>query len=85
MKEFSSNHFLLSSAFQHVKENHGCAGVDGVTIERFEKNLDLNLARLQDEVEKQIYFPLPIMMKKRSQLLIRDSSILVSYFLKVWS
>ncbi|MBW2664032.1 MAG: hypothetical protein JRD93_19150, partial [Deltaproteobacteria bacterium] len=50
MKEFSINHFSLSSAFQHVKENHGCAGVDGVTIERFEENLDLNLARLQDEL-----------------------------------
>ncbi|MBW2740097.1 MAG: RNA-directed DNA polymerase, partial [Deltaproteobacteria bacterium] len=50
MKEFPINHSLLSSAFQHVKENHGCAGVDGVTIERFEENLDLNLARLQDEL-----------------------------------
>jgi hypothetical protein len=39
MKEFSINHSLLFSAFQHVKENHGCAGVDGVTIERFEKIL----------------------------------------------
>ena len=61
MKEFSINHSSLSSAFQHVKENHGCAGVDGVTIERFEENLDLNLAKLQDEAERQIYFPLPLM------------------------
>jgi RNA-directed DNA polymerase len=55
------NFTSLYSAFQHVKENHGCAGVDGVTIERFEKNLDLNLARLQDELERQTYFPLPLM------------------------
>lgn len=61
MKEFSINHSSLSSAFQHVKENHGCASVDGVTIEHFEKKLDLNLARLQDELERQIYFPLPLM------------------------
>jgi RNA-directed DNA polymerase len=61
MKEFSINRSSLSSAFQHVKENHGCAGVDGVTIERFEKNHDLNLARLQDELVRQIYFPLPLM------------------------
>ena len=61
MKKIDINHASLSSAFQHVKENHGCAGVDGVTIERFEKNLDLNLARLQDELERQIYFPLPLM------------------------
>ena len=61
MKKFPINHSSLSSAFQHVKENHGCAGVDGVTIERFEANLDLNLAKLQDELERQIYFPLPLM------------------------
>jgi retron-type reverse transcriptase len=61
MKKIGINHSSLSSAFQHVKENHGCAGVDGVTIERFEENLDLNLARLQDELEKQIYFPRPLM------------------------
>jgi RNA-directed DNA polymerase len=61
MKEFSINRSSLSSAFQHVKENHGSAGVDGVTIERFEKNHDLNLARLQDELVRQIYFPLPLM------------------------
>ena len=61
MKEFSINHSLLSSAFHSVKENHGCAGVDGVTIERFEENLDLNLAKLQDELERQNYFPLPLM------------------------
>ena len=61
MKKIDINHFSLSSAFQHVKENHGCAGVDGVTIERFEENLDLNLAKLQDELERQTYFPLPLM------------------------
>jgi hypothetical protein len=61
MKKIDINHSSLSSAFQHVKENHGCAGVDGVTIERFEENLDLNLARLQHELEKQIYFPRPLM------------------------
>jgi retron-type reverse transcriptase len=61
MKKIDINHSSLSSAFQHVKENHGCAGVDGVTIERFEENLDLNLARLRDEVVKQTYFPLPLL------------------------
>ena len=61
MKEFSINHSLLYSAFQHVKENQGCAGVDGVAIEHFEKNLDLNLTKLQYEVERQIYFPFPLM------------------------
>jgi len=35
--------------------------VDGVTIERFEKKLDLNLAVLKDELDRQVYFPLPLM------------------------
>ena len=61
MNEFTINLSSLSSAFQHVKENYGCAGVDGVTIECFEENLDLNLGRLQDEVVRQMYFPLPLM------------------------
>jgi group II intron reverse transcriptase/maturase len=61
MKKIGINHSSLSSAFQHVKEKHGCAGVDGVTIERFEENLDLNLARLQDELVRQTYFPFPLM------------------------
>ena len=51
----------LYSAFHSVKENHGCAGVDGVTIEQFEKNLNSNLRKLQYELDSQSYFPLPLM------------------------
>ncbi len=51
----------LSSGFQSVKSNHGCAGVDGVTIERFEQNLDENLRALQHELTTQTYFPLPLL------------------------
>ena len=29
----------MYEAFERVKANHGCAGVDGVTIGMFEKNL----------------------------------------------
>lgn len=36
----------LFSAFQQVKENQGCAGVDGVTIEEFETELPKNLSML---------------------------------------
>jgi retron-type reverse transcriptase len=32
-----------------------------VTIERFEENLDLNLARSQDKLVRQTYFPLTLM------------------------
>jgi hypothetical protein len=40
--EFSN----LSSAFLQVKENQGCAGVDGVTVQAFEEELNKNLAVL---------------------------------------
>lgn len=61
MTEALINFSSLSSAFQSVKENHGCAGVDGVTIERFEQNLHGNLRALQDGLARGTYFPLPLM------------------------
>lgn len=51
----------LSLAFQAVKENHGCAGADGVTIEQFEGNLDINLKIMHNEITEQTYFPLPLL------------------------
>lgn len=51
----------LPSAFQSVRENQGCAGVDGVSIERFEDNLDINLKKLQHELTGQTYSPLPLL------------------------
>lgn len=55
--DFSS----LSTAFQAVKSNHGCAGVDGVTVKCFDQNLDENLKTLHDELTKQTYSPLPLL------------------------
>lgn len=57
----ANNHSSLFSAFQRLKENHGCAGVDGVTIEAFEKDLNKNLLMLADEVRDKTYFPLPLL------------------------
>jgi len=37
---------LMARAFKRVKRNKGAAGVDGVSIEQFEKNLGMNLAEL---------------------------------------
>ena len=51
----------LKSAFQSVKANHGCAGVDGVTIGQFEKDLQANLFALSEELKRKTYFPLPLM------------------------
>ncbi len=55
------DHATLPTAFQAVKENHGCAGVDGVTIERFEENLPANLEKLRQELADRTYSPLPLM------------------------
>ena len=51
----------LSAAFQAVKTNHGCAGVDGVTIEKFNANLQNNLLLLEQEILSGTYFPLPLL------------------------
>ncbi len=51
----------LSVAFLAVKENHGCAGVDGVTIEHYEGNLDINLKILLRELSEHTYSPLPLL------------------------
>ncbi|MGA1871273.1 MAG: hypothetical protein ACMUJM_22315 [bacterium] len=61
----SDNSFItmssLCSAFQSVKENHGCAGVDGETIEKFEADLDTNLEKLYNELLAHTYSPLPLL------------------------
>ncbi len=50
----------LRRAFEHVKANHGCAGVDGVTLHRFGSRIDLNLRILQDQLDRSVYRPLPL-------------------------
>jgi group II intron reverse transcriptase/maturase len=55
------NQTNLSEAFQRVRENRGCAGVDGVTIEDFEAHLSRNLLQLRQEVSSGTYFPLPLL------------------------
>ncbi|MBI5674983.1 MAG: hypothetical protein HZC48_03990 [Nitrospirae bacterium] len=51
----------LSTAFLQVNENHGCAGVDGVTIEEFEIDLPKNLSELANEIKYKQYSPLPLL------------------------
>lgn len=55
------NYAALSTTFLQVKENHGCAGVDGLTIAEFENDLPKNLAMLQDELLRKTYSPLPLL------------------------
>jgi retron-type reverse transcriptase len=48
---------LVWDAWLKVKENKGAAGVDGVTIERFEADLRGNLYQLWNRMSSGSYFP----------------------------
>jgi group II intron reverse transcriptase/maturase len=61
MLEDIFNFNSLSSAFLQVKENQGCAGVDGVTIEEFENELSKNLSQLENELRRKQYTPFPLL------------------------
>lgn len=50
----------LRRAFDHVKANHGSAGVDRITLRQYETRLDLNLRILQDQLSRAAYYPLPL-------------------------
>ncbi|ODS30935.1 MAG: hypothetical protein SCARUB_03958 [Candidatus Scalindua rubra] len=56
-----TNQSTLKSAFQRVRDNQGCAGVDGVTVEEFDKNIKKNLYNLRNELLSGTYQPLPLL------------------------
>jgi len=47
----------LREAFKAVKRNKGAPGIDGITIEEYEKNLEENLMQLKTDVESWKYKP----------------------------
>lgn len=47
-------------AFKHVKANRGAAGVDGQSIEDFEKRLSANLYKLWNRLSSGSYMPPPV-------------------------
>ena len=47
----------LRQAFARVKANHGAAGVDHVTVEEFERDLEANLEKLSHALADQSYRP----------------------------
>jgi len=51
----------LNLAWNRVRENRGAPGVDQVTIDQFERNLDGNLSSLHTELEAGAYSPLPVL------------------------
>lgn len=70
----------LVSAFEGVKHNRGCAGVDRVTIQYFDHRLKLNLRALEYELHRRIYLPLPLMqIFVAKKMVSRESSAFPLY------
>ena len=59
-KPFSIAKRAVWEAFKRVKANQGAAGVDGQTIEKFEKDLSNNLYKLWNRMSSGSYFPPPV-------------------------
>lgn len=51
----------LERAWEHVRGNGGCAGADGVTLDRFAHDVGTALDLLRADVENQRYRPLPLL------------------------
>ena len=50
----------LEAAFKLVKNNKGAPGIDGITIDMYEENLDQELRQLRQEVMSWVYKPTPV-------------------------
>jgi hypothetical protein len=50
----------FGQAWDKVRRNHGCAGVDGETIASFERHADRNLATLRRQLQNGTYQPMPL-------------------------
>jgi len=51
---------LVWEAYQRVKANQGAAGVDGVSLAAFEKDLKSNLYKIWNRMSSGSYFPPPV-------------------------
>lgn len=51
---------IVKEAFKEVRANKGTYGVDGQSIEEFEKNLEKNLYKLWNRMSSGTYFPKPV-------------------------
>lgn len=59
-KPFSIAKREVWEAYKRVKVNRGAAGIDGQTIEEFEKDLSNNLYKLWNRMSSGSYFPAPV-------------------------
>jgi len=59
-KPYNISKHLVWDAWKQVKSNHGAEGVDGVSIEAFEKDLKGNLYKVWNRMSSGTYFPPPV-------------------------
>jgi RNA-directed DNA polymerase len=60
-KSFAISKWEVWEAWEKVKSNKGAAGVDGCTIEEFEKDLKDNLYKIWNRMSSGSYFPPPVL------------------------
>lgn len=54
----------LELAWEKVRQNRGAGGIDGESIEAFEREVGVKLARLQEELKTDTYQPQPVRQKE---------------------
>jgi RNA-directed DNA polymerase len=59
-KPFAISKWKVWEAYQRAKANDGAAGVDGESIEEFERDLKGNLYKLWNRLSSGSYFPAPV-------------------------
>ncbi|WP_254229291.1 hypothetical protein [Wolbachia pipientis] len=59
-KPFDIPKQLIWNAYKQVSKNKGAAGIDEVTITKFEENLKDNLYKLWNRMSSGSYFPEPV-------------------------
>ena len=60
-KSFDISKWEVWEAYRQVKANQGAPGVDGVTLEEFEKDLKNNLYKIWNRLSSGSYFPPPVL------------------------
>lgn len=59
-KSFDISRKIVWEAYLRVKENKGAAGIDGIHLDDFEKDLKDNLYRIWNRMSSGTYFPSPV-------------------------
>jgi RNA-directed DNA polymerase len=60
-KSFAISKWEVCEAWDKVKANKGAAGVDGCSVEEFEKDLKNNLYKIWNRMSSGSYFPPPVL------------------------